>query len=312
MQLKKNKIQISISIVPLIIGFVTIVTVGLLSYALFSPEEVQADGEKNLALNYTIVSPEIPEQLDFCGEPVPLDEFEVYERIDRELIAVTYRHSATIMYLKRAGRWFPMIKEILNEYGVPEDFLYLIITESGLENLVSPAKAEGYWQFLESTGETYGLEIYGEVDERYHIQKSTIAACKYLKDAYKDFKSWTLAAAAYNAGFSGVSKRMSAQKVSDYWDIHLVSETARYVPRILAHKIVFGDPAKYGFRLDADDLYQPLKTRDIIVKETIEDLAEFAISRGTTYKMLRYLNPWLRSDKLTISEGNSYVIKLPM
>ena len=254
---------------------------------------------------------ELPESLDFCGEAVPLDRFYVRESLERELLVNAYRHSSTILILKRTTRWFPVIEPIMRKNNLPEDFKYLAMIESDLTNAVSPSKAVGFWQFLEGTGKQYSLEIYKEVDMRYHQEKETQAACDFLKELYAKFGSWTLAAAAYNCGGGKVSRTIEEQHVDSYYDMLLPAETERYVYRILALKLITQNPEKYGFHISDEGWYQPLEYKTITVTETIDDLAQFAINQGTNYKMLKYYNPWLRTNKLTISEGNSYQIKLP-
>jgi len=254
---------------------------------------------------------DLPETMDFCGEAVPLDRFYVRESLERELLINTYRHASTILLLKRTTRWFPVIEPIMRKNNIPEDFKYLAMIESDLTNAVSPSKAVGFWQFLEGTGKQYKLEIYKEVDMRYHQEKETQAACEFLNDLHARFGSWTLAAAAYNCGGGKVSRTIEEQKVNSYYDMLLPNETERYIYRILAFKLITQNPEKYGFQISDDGWYQPLEYKTITVTETIEDLAQFAIDKGTNLKMLKYYNPWLRSNKLTISEGNSYQIKLP-
>ena len=254
---------------------------------------------------------ELPKTMDFCGETVPLDRFYVRESLERELLVNTYRHASTLLLLKRTTRWLPVIEPILRKNNLPEDFKYLAMIESDLTNAVSPSKAVGFWQFLEGTGKQYNLEIYKEVDMRYHQEKETQAACDFLKDLYRRFKSWTWAAAAYNCGGGRISKTIEEQQVTSYYDMLLPNETERYIYRILAFKLIMENPEKYGFHISDEGWYQPLEYKTITVTETIENLAQFAIDQGTNLKMLKYYNPWLRSDKLTISEGNSYKIKLP-
>lgn len=254
---------------------------------------------------------ELPKTMDFCGEPVPLDRFYVRESLERELLVNTYRHASTLLLMKRTTRWLPVIEPIMKKNNLPSDFKYLAMIESDLTNAVSPSKAVGFWQFLEGTGKQYNLEIYKEVDMRYHQEKETQAACDFLKDLYRRFKSWTLAAAAYNCGGGRISKTIEEQQVTSYYDMLLPNETERYIYRILAFKLIMENPEKYGFHISDEGWYQPLEYKTITVTETIENLAQFAIDQGTNLKMLKYYNPWLRSDKLTISEGNSYVIKLP-
>ncbi len=254
---------------------------------------------------------ELPESLDFCGEPVPLDRFYVRESLERELLVNSHLHASTMLLLKRTTRWFPVIEPIMRRNRLPEDFKYLAMIESALTNAVSPAKAVGFWQFLEGTGKDYNLEIYKEVDMRYNQELETVAACKYLNDSYSRFGSWTLAAAAFNCGNGRISRTIEEQRVSSYYDMLLPAETERYVYRILALKLITQDPAKYGFHISDNGWYQPLEYKTITVTETIPDLVEFAISHGTNLKMLKYYNPWLRSNTLTISPGNSYKIKIP-
>ena len=254
----------------------------------------------------------LPDTLDFCGELIPMDRFYVRESLERELLVNAHLHSSTMLLLKRTARWFPVIEPIMQKNGLPEDFKYLAMIESSLTNAVSPAKAVGFWQFLEGTGKEYNLEINKEVDMRYNQEKETVAACKYLKDSYKKFGSWTLAAAAFNCGNGKISKTIEEQRVKSYFDMLLPNETERYVYRILALKLITQDPAKYGFHISDEGWYQPLKYKTITVTESIPDLIDFAINNKTNYKMLRYYNPWLRGKSLTISEGNSYQIKLPI
>ncbi len=264
------------------------------------------------SINKLIISqPEIPSELYLFGEKVPLENFEVYERLDREIIVNTYWHSATLLALKRANRWFPVIEPILKRNGIPDDFKYLAIAESNLENVVSPAGATGFWQFIKSAAVEYGLEVNDQVDERYHVEKSTEAACKYLKNAYEKFGSWTMAAAAYNAGMNGIEKWSGLQKAKNYYNLVLGVETARYALRIAAIKLIMENPEKYGYNLDERDLYSPLKFREIEIDSSISDLADYSLSLGINYKTLKLYNPWLRDTSLKNSKGKKYVIKIP-
>ncbi len=253
----------------------------------------------------------LPEQITFAGEKVPLQDFEVKERMDRELTINGYWHSNTIQNLKLAHRWFPVIEEILKENDIPEDFKYLAMAESGLRNVVSPANAAGYWQFLEGTAEHYGLTVNNEVDERYDIEKSTLAATKYLKEAQQKFGNWTLAAASYNAGMGAIEGAVNYQKENSYYDLYLKDETSRYIFRTLAFKIIYENSEKYGFFLTKSDLYDPLAYRTVKVDTTISDLADFALKQHSNFKMLKYYNPWLRANSLTVKPGQQYSIKLP-
>ena len=254
---------------------------------------------------------ELPKSMTFCGEEVPLDLFYVRERLEREIMVNSYRHSATILLLKRTTRWFPVMEPIMEKYGLPEDFKYLSMIESDLTNAVSPSKAVGFWQFLESTGKEYGLEINKEVDMRYSVEKETVAACKYLKDSYRKFGSWTASAAAFNCGNGRITKTMEEQRVSSYYDMLLPEETQRYVFRILALKLITENPEKYGFQIGDNGWYKPYEYKTVTVVQSIPNLVDFAFREGTNLKMLKYFNPWLRGNSLTISPGNSYEIKIP-
>lgn len=282
----------------------------LLTFSTTSAEN-DLDHLRNFNDGYKVFSLTIPNELSFCGERVPLERLDVRERLDRELLVNTYWQSNTLLAHKRASRWFPLIEEVLSREGVPEDMKYIALIESGLMNVVSPAGAAGYWQFMKSSGGEYGLLINEEVDERYHVEKSTVAAAKYLKDAYAKHKSWTLAAASYNLGMAGIGRQIERQKKNDYYDLLLTEETARYVFRILAMKEIIRDPARYGFHLRTKDLYPPYRTRSIEVSGPIEDLAHFAIRQGTDHKTLKLLNPWLRGNKLSDRSGRTYVLLLP-
>ena len=254
---------------------------------------------------------ELPETMEFCGEEVPLHLFYVRERLEREILVNTYRHSTTILQLKRTTRWFPVMEPIMEQYGLPVDFKYLAMIESELTNAVSPSKAVGFWQFLEGTGKEYNLEINREVDMRYNVEKETVAACKYLKDSYRKFGSWIAAAAAFNCGNGRISRTMDDQRVDSYFDMLLPEETQRYVYRILALKLITENPEKYGFQIGDNGWYRPYEYKTVTVTESIHNLMDFAFEQGTNYKMLKYFNPWLRSNSLTVSAGKSYDIKIP-
>lgn len=260
---------------------------------------------------YKVFQPYIPDTLSFCGENVPLQNFDVYEALDYELIVNTYRHSSTLIYIKRANRYFPEIEKILKEKGIPDDMKYLCVAESGLANVVSPAGATGFWQFMKTTAGEYNMHVGKGIDERYNHTKSAIAATEYLHKAYKVFKSWTLAAASYNMGMGGLQKDVDYQKVNSYWDLHLNQETARYVYRILALKLIMSNPKLYGFDIDEKHLYKEIKTQEIVVDTTISDLVEFAFKHGTNYKMLKYFNPWLTGKSLINPNKKEYKIVLP-
>lgn len=270
-----------------------------------------ADGENEL-LPQVIKSVPLDKGYAFAGESVPVDNFDVYERLDREMLVNSYWHSSTVLNIKAANRYFPVIEPILAEEGIPDDFKYLAVIESNLRNETSPAGARGLWQFLKSIGSYYGLEINDEVDERLNVEKSTLAACKYLKDSKRKFGSWTLAAAAYNMGDTRLRKELDQQKADNYYDLNLNDETSRYVFRILAVKEILQDPQAFGFIIDPQHLYEPLDKYQVVeVDKGITDLGDFAQEHGITYRMLKVYNPWLRTGKLTNKAGKTYQIKIP-
>lgn len=253
-----------------------------------------------------------PEAIDFAGEAAPLQITDVKERLDRELLINANLDATTALILKRANRVFPIIEPILQQNGVPDDFKYLAVIESGLINAVSPSGAKGVWQFMPDTAKESGMEVNDIVDERYHLEKSTEAACKYFLAAKQRFGSWTLAAASYNGGMNGLSKKIEEQKVTNYYDLGLTEETSRYVFRILALKEIMKQPAKYGFSLYPSDLYTLIPTKKIEVDSAITDLSTFALAQGINYKLLKIHNPWLRDKKLANPTKKKYEIKIPL
>lgn len=259
---------------------------------------------------YAIFPLELPDSLEFAGEQVPLDFFDVRESLDRELLSNTFFHSQTIRQIKLANRYFPVIEPILKAEGVPDDFKYLAVAESGLSNAVSPAGAVGFWQIRKGTGTDYGLEINAEVDERYHLEKSTIVACKYLKESYEKYGNWTMAAASYNVGRRGVDRQATKQKMDSYYDLLLNEETSRYVFRILSYKMIMGNPIDYGLHISKKDLYKEVPFRIEKISGSVADFADFAMEHKINYKMLKFLNPWLRDNKLTNSSGKEYEVKI--
>ncbi|MEY4603246.1 MAG: hypothetical protein RIT43_538 [Bacteroidota bacterium] len=236
----------------------------------------------------------------FCGKTILLKDEDIHEKLDRELLVNTYFQSSTVQTIKRAHRYFPTLIRILKKYGIPEDFKYLAVIESNLLQAVSPAGAQGFWQFMPETAKEYGLIITSEVDERLNIEKSTEAACNYLKLAYDELGSWDLAAASYNRGIGGVKKDMSWQGTDNYFDTYMNSETARYVYRILAVKLIFEDPEKYGYVLKKEQLYKPLRTKSVRIDRSVANLARWAAEKGINYKILVKLNPWILSNSLTV------------
>lgn len=258
-----------------------------------------------------ISPPKLPSSMSFAGESTPLERWDVKERLDRELLFNSYMHGSTLYILKLAHRTFPVIERILKEQGVPEDFKYLAVAESALYNQISKAGATGYWQFLKASGIQFGLEITDEVDMRYDLEASTIAACKYLKQAYNKFGNWTAAAASYNMGMGGYSNYSAQQYESNYYNLLLPEETNRYVYRILALKAIVGDPEKYGFHVDKNDVYPAITGRTVEVSSSITDLAAWAKENGSTYQQIKLANQWLRSRSLNVRSGKVYKILIP-
>lgn len=261
--------------------------------------------------DYRVYAPPLPDTLYFCGERVPLNLWYVREGLDRELVSNMYYQSSTLFNIKRAPRVFPTIERILKEEGVPQDMKYLCVIESGLQNVTSPAGAQGYWQFIKSTGQKYGLEITDEVDMRNDLEASTRAACRYLKSLKARFGGWTEAAAAYNCGENGLEKRLANQRQRSYYELLLNKETQRYVYRILALKLIMQHTQDYGYTVRRCDTYPELPYEVITLSGRDVDLVQFAVDNGTTYKMLRTMNPWLVTDKLKNKSGNTYHVHIP-
>lgn len=266
----------------------------------------------NTHKNYKVKALQLPNNLNLAGERVPIEIEDVKERMDRELLVNTYWQSNGLLLLKRAHKYFPILEPLLKKYGIPDDFKYLALAESGFIDETSTAGAAGIWHFIKKTGKEYGLEINKNVDERYHIEKSTKVAAAYLKKAKERFGSWTLAAAAYNAGNYGIAKRLETQQVTSYYDALLPDETERYVFRILALKEVISNPQKYGFVFDENDLYTLEKTKEIKVDSAITNIASFAKNFGVNYKELKKHNPWLRENHLNNKSKKNYLIKIPI
>jgi membrane-bound lytic murein transglycosylase D len=257
------------------------------------------------------VSFDLPKDVSFAGEVVPLQIPDVKERLDKELQSNIYLHSNTIFLIKRANRWLPQIQEILRANDIPDDFKYLPLIESNLMNVVSPKDAVGYWQILKTSGKELGLEITDEVDERYDPLKATHAACKYLRQAYAKFGNWTLVAASYNRGMGGMQRALEEQDVKNYYDLYLNDETSRYVFRIIAIKEIVSNPGRYGFRINPKHLYHEEPLRYVEVDETVKDLVSFSKKHGANYKLIKRHNPWLREDRLTVKRGQKYKIAFP-
>jgi hypothetical protein len=263
------------------------------------------------ASNIKVSGVTLPETVNFAGEQIPLEYFDVREALERELLVNTYWHSQTLMLIKRSTRYFGTIESILKKNNIPDDFKYLALAESGFVNVTSPAGAVGFWQFLPNTAKDYGLEVNTEIDERYNLEKSTEAACKFIRESYKIYKNWTMAAASYNVGRKNLNQQIQRQYTDNYYDILINDETSRYIFRIVALKLIVNDPLKYGFTLAKEDYYEPFPCTEVSVNYPIKDLAKFAFEKGTNYKMLKLLNPWLRDNFLNSKEGKTYVIKIP-
>ncbi len=267
--------------------------------------------DKNVAEGYKISAITIPENLNFAGEMVPVNDPEVMERVDREFLVNTYWQSNALLLMKRAHRYFPVIEPILAKNGIPDDFKYLAVAESGLDNVVSRAGATGFWQIMKPTGKQYGLEINKNIDERYHLEKSTEVACKYLNKYKKKYGNWTLAAAAYNAGTGSIDKYLGIQQVDDYYDLLLGQETGRYVFRIMAIKEILSHPEEYGFEIEKEDLYSAVPTFKVEVDKPVLSFANFAQEYEINYKILKRHNPWLREAHLNNQSNKKYTIEIP-
>jgi len=255
----------------------------------------------------------MPEELSFAGEKVPLERWDVKEKFDKELLLNYYNQGNILYLLKLANRNFPIISERLKANGVPDDFKYLCIAESNMQSwAVSKSGAVGYWQFLDGTASGYGLEVSSQVDQRQDLEKATDAACKYFKQAYSKFGNWTAAAASYNCGQGGYNSQAVFQKTNNYYDLQLPEETNKYILRILTFKYLLENSEDLGFVIKEEEKYEAIPYRSVEVTATINDLAQYAISNGTTYKMLRAMNPWIRGKSLTVKGGRSYTIKLPV
>lgn len=253
-----------------------------------------------------------PTQIDFAGEAVPLQIADVQERLDRELLVNKNLDASTLLILKRAKRAFAVIEPILKKNGIPDDFKYVAVIESGLMNVVSPAGAKGIWQFMPDTAKEIGLEVNENIDERYHLEKATEAACAYFLKAKEKFGNWTLVAAAYNAGGAGIQKQLDFQKVTNYYDLLLNDETSRYVFRILALKQIMKNPQQYGFPISTEEQYRIVPTKKIAIDSTVNDLVDLAIKQGINYKLLKIHNPWLRTTKIVNPTNKKYQLEIPL
>ena len=254
----------------------------------------------------------LPEKLDFANEIVPLENFDVRESLDREMLSVVNFHSQELLYLKKSNRYFSVIEPILKKNEIPDDFKFLALAESGfLDKIVSPSGAVGIWQFMKDAAIENGLEVNEEVDERYHIEKATEAACKYLKNSYVKYGSWTMVAASYNAGISGINRQIDVQDSKNYYDLLLNEETSRYIFRILALKLVIGEPEKYGFKVSDKEKYPIIPFNEVKVAGSISSFTDFARANNINYKLLKQFNPWLRQPYLKNPKGKIYTVKIP-
>lgn len=253
----------------------------------------------------------LPENVTFAGEKIPLENFDTKESLDREILTSAYRHSSTILIIKRANRYLPVIEKILKKNDIPDDFKYLAAAESEYSNMISPAGATGFWQIMPETGKEQGMEINTIVDERYDVEKSTQFACDYFRKSYEKYGNWTMAAASYNGGRAALDEQIEIQHQGNYYDLLLTEETGRYIFRAVAYKLIICDPESYGFIIPKEDLYPELKYYEVKVDTAVSSFSDFASKFGTNYKMLKFLNPWLRKPFLTPRPGKEYLIKIP-
>jgi len=276
-----------------------------------SDSTLKYDGPTYTSDTYKIKAIKLPKNLNFAGEIIPLDKDDIKERMDRELLVNTYWQSNGLLLIKRARKYFPIIEPILKKNGIPDDFKYLAVVESGLQNVTSPKGAKGFWQLMRGTARENKLEVNKNVDERYNLELSTQVACNYFLKAKEKFGTWTLAAAAYNNGINGIARKMGTQKVHNYYDLLVGDETGRYIPRVIAVKEILTHPEKYGFVFDATDLYYPTPTYKVKVDTPIHNIALFAKDFKLNYKILKLYNPWLRENHLNNKSRKLYYIKIP-
>lgn len=310
--LKYNHINLMGSFLFIGVAAFCFVTGGLFFSSRSDKGQVKIDNDTAVVKPYFFTPIQLPDKLDFAGEPVPLENFDIREALDREVLSCAYFHSQTILFLKKLPRYFHIIEPILNKNNIPEDFKFLALAESAfLDKAVSPTGAIGIWQFMKQAALAFGLEVNSEIDERFNIEKATQAACNYLNDSYTRYGNWTMVAASYNAGLNGIDKQIEIQDSKNYYDLLFNEETARYLFRILSLKLVMTNPEKYGFRVEDKDKYPIIPTSEIRVNGSINDMAEFAHSHGVNYKILKYFNPWLRKPSLKNPYGKTYMIKIP-
>lgn len=304
-----NSKSVRIFIASIFTGTIIIImsiVMGFMSFG--NPSSIKVSSDTSF-LNRTY---KLPDTVVFAGERMPLENFDTRESLEREILTSAYRHSSTILIIKRANRYLPVIEKILEKNGIPDDFKYLVAAESEYSNMISPAGATGFWQIMPETGKEVGMEINSVVDERYSVEKSTQFACDYFKKSYEKYGNWTLVAASYNGGRAAVDEQIGIQKQNNYYDLLLSEETARYIFRAVAYKLVISDPEKYGFTISKDELYPVLKYREVAVDTAVADFSKFAEQFGTNYKLLKLFNPWLRKPYLTPKPNKVYIIKIPV
>ncbi len=302
----KRKTVLTASI---LITLITIIILIMQSFRGFSRDtEISTSDIDSI---YSIQAFKLPDTVTFAGEIMPLTNFDTRESLERELLVSAYRHSSTILIIKRANRYLPIIEKILVNNNIPDDFKYLVAAESEYSNMISPVGATGFWQIMPETGREEGMEINTVVDERYDVERSTQFACEYFQKSYEKYGNWTLAAASYNGGRAGIDTQIAIQHQNNYYDLLLNEETARYIFRAVAYKLVICDPARYGFNISQGDLYPELKYYEVKVDTAITDFSDFADKFGTNYKLLKFLNPWLRKPYLTPKRNKEYFIKIP-
>ena len=295
-----------------ILTLILVFCIGATIPTLIGSSQVNEQHSAKSEVPYCVTSPTVPAQVTFDGETIDLRRYDRRERMDREILAFTYMHSTTMLLIKRANRYFPIIEPILKANGIPDDFKYLMVIESNLNSTArSPAGAAGLWQFMPTTGREFGLEVNENVDERYHIEKATVAACKYFKQAYAKYGDWIAVSAAYNAGQARISSQLEKQLASHAMDLWLVEETSRYMFRLLAAKAVISNPQRYGFLLKREHLYPAIPYTEVTVTTGIDNLAQFAKNKGITYAQLKDANPWLRDTSLMNKSGRTYILKIP-
>jgi membrane-bound lytic murein transglycosylase D len=271
----------------------------------------QGGGRQVTDSTYSVRSFRLPDSVTFAGERMPLENIDTRESLEREILTSAYRHSSTILIIKRANRYLPVIERILKKNNIPDDFKFLVAAESEYSNMVSPAGATGFWQIMPETGKEEGLEINTVVDERYDVEKSTQFACDYFQKSYDKFENWTLAAASYDGGRAAIDEQIDIQHQHNYYDLLLSEETARYIFRVAAYKLIITDPEKYGYRIELSELYPEFKFFEVKVDSAVTDFSAFAGKFGTNYKMLKLLNPWLRKPYLTPKPNKEYLLKIP-